>query len=92
MFENWTTKKTIWTLVILALLVAAYNWKTIAGWFGYDANARKFCGGGIPAELIYENGGPITAGCATSNSNNYFGGQQETTSSGIPIERVPVRR
>lgn len=92
MFKNWTTKKTIWTLVIIVLLIAIYNWEKIAMQFGYDPNKRKFCGGGIPFVPLYETGGPITAACGTGDSNIYFGGQPELASTGIPIERVPVRR
>lgn len=95
MFDNWTTKKTIWTLVIIALLVAAYNWKWISMKLGYDPATRKFCGGGmiwpnayrpwfggVTPIVAYEQGGIVNPGC---------GGGPATTNTGIPIEVVPTR-
>lgn len=96
MFKDWSkTKIALWVIGIIILVAAIYNWKWIAKQLGYDADARKFCGGGliwpnayrsgfgvVPPITAYEQGGMVNPGC---------GGGPATTNTGIPIEVVPTR-
>lgn len=80
MFDNWTKKKTIWTLVIVGLVIALYNWKWIAKKLGYNPASRESDGGFT--EACMDNDPKTEGSCAE---------EPIRTSTGIPIERVPTR-
>lgn len=80
MFNNWTKKKTILTLVIIGFVIALYNWKWIAKKLGYNPESREYSDGGFTA--CTDNDPETNGSCAE---------EPRRTSTGIPIERVPTR-
>lgn len=81
MFDNWTKKKTIWTLVIIGLIIAAYHWRWIAKKLGFNLASREYSDGGF-TEACTDNNPKTEGSCAE---------EPRRTSTGIPIERVPTR-